>query len=582
MEITKSKKVISNIIKELLDFFQENSYKKNILTLLKDKLDKNELNLTVLGEFNRGKSTFVNSLIGANILPSGLTPTTSSINILKYSTNSYLKAFYKNKSEKEFLLEKNTFDSLDYENINYLEIGSNSDFLKNIIIVDTPGVNDINEQKLEVTYNYIPNSDAVIFLLDAEQILSKSEFNFLQSKILTADIDKIIFVINKIDNLELTPDSLNNPIEEVIEYTKNKLSNYFSNPIIIPYSAKNPLKYIVDNNKAALEKTNYPNLLKAIEENILEKKEAILIDRTTNNIINLIKKNINDLELDKSLFIKNIDELENNLNYIKNSKNDLEKKVEKLINSFEKDIKDIKETEKNNLREFSLELIKNIRKDFSEISYQDIKTYLHSFIQDKFKEQIEIQEIEIKSSILKIYQKYMENLGKLFEDLKKELNLKVSFDNINLKGLNKTSNIDLLSSILLSTGLFAMFFTLIGGVLMLATGGFLALTSKEAREKSLKEDYINLANSSITDATEKITLKIEELIEQLSIKIQENLKNVFEEEFKNIENSINKALETKKSKEFEFSTFNEKTLKDIEYLQSKHNLLINILEENSF
>ncbi|MFN8671763.1 MAG: dynamin family protein [Candidatus Sericytochromatia bacterium] len=582
MEITKSKKVISNIIKELLDFFQENSYKKNILTLLKDKLDKNELNLTVLGEFNRGKSTFVNSLIGANILPSGLTPTTSSINILKYSTNSYLKAFYKNKSEKDFLLEKNTFDSLDYENINYLEIGSNSDFLKNIIIVDTPGVNDINEQKLEVTYNYIPNSDAVIFLLDAEQILSKSEFNFLQSKILTADIDKIIFVINKIDNLELTPDSLNNPIEEVIEYTKNKLSNYFSNPIIIPYSAKNALKYIVDNNKAALEKTNYPNLLKAIEENILEKKEAILIDRTTNNIINLIKKNINDLELDKSLFIKNIDELENNLNYIKNSKNDLEKKVEKLINSFEKDIKDIKETEKNNLREFSLELIKNIRKDFSEISYQDIKTYLHSFIQDKFKEQIESQEIEIKSIILKIYQKYMENLGKLFEDLKKELNLKVSFDNINLKGLNKTSNIDLLSSILLSTGLFAMFFTLIGGVLMLATGGFLALTSKEAREKSLKEDYINLANSSITDATEKITLKIEELIEQLSIKIQENLKNVFEEEFKNIENSINKALETKKSKEFEFSDFNEKILKDIEYLQSKHNLLINILEENSF
>ena len=46
-------------------------------------------------------------------------------------------------------------------------------FLKNgVTVVDTPGVNDINEQRADITYGYIPRADAAVFLLDASQILT--------------------------------------------------------------------------------------------------------------------------------------------------------------------------------------------------------------------------------------------------------------------------------------------------------------------------------------------------------------------------------------------------------------------------
>src|SRR6185295_16441862 len=71
-----------------------------------------------------------------------------------------------------------------------------------LTIVDTPGVNDINEQRAEITYGYIPRADAALFLLDATQILTASERQFLEERILRSSRDRLIFVIAKIDLLD--------------------------------------------------------------------------------------------------------------------------------------------------------------------------------------------------------------------------------------------------------------------------------------------------------------------------------------------------------------------------------------------
>ena len=39
--------------------------------------------LVVVGEFNAGKSAFINALVGAEVMPEGVTPTTSVINLLR-------------------------------------------------------------------------------------------------------------------------------------------------------------------------------------------------------------------------------------------------------------------------------------------------------------------------------------------------------------------------------------------------------------------------------------------------------------------------------------------------------------------
>jgi predicted GTPase len=70
-----------------------------------------------------------------------------------------------------------------------------------VTLVDTPGVNDLNLQRAEITYGYVPRADAVVFLLDAGQILKESERRFLRDRLLGAGRDRIVFAINKADLL---------------------------------------------------------------------------------------------------------------------------------------------------------------------------------------------------------------------------------------------------------------------------------------------------------------------------------------------------------------------------------------------
>src|SRR6476659_7203490 len=65
---------------ELADAVGMITLARDIRTTRIPKLESERFHLVVLGEFNHGKSTFVNALLGADILPTGITPTTASIN----------------------------------------------------------------------------------------------------------------------------------------------------------------------------------------------------------------------------------------------------------------------------------------------------------------------------------------------------------------------------------------------------------------------------------------------------------------------------------------------------------------------
>src|SRR5919202_4319464 len=63
-------------------------------TELVKKLEADRFHLVVVGEFNHGKTTFVNALLGANILPVGVTPTTAVIHHLEYADNPRAEVVY--------------------------------------------------------------------------------------------------------------------------------------------------------------------------------------------------------------------------------------------------------------------------------------------------------------------------------------------------------------------------------------------------------------------------------------------------------------------------------------------------------
>ena len=203
---------------------------ENLIAMVENSvmsLKQDSFNVVVVGEFSRGKSTFINALLGKRILPSSTKPTTTIINKISYGKEPEYHLHFrdsddiKNITEEEFkditaILEPDNYeDEINEYNeklnlissISYADIKYPTEICKEgVEIIDTPGTNDLDQAREEITFNFIPQSDIAIMLLSANQILSQSEVNFLKERILDNDIKKVFFVINFKDRLTTSED----------------------------------------------------------------------------------------------------------------------------------------------------------------------------------------------------------------------------------------------------------------------------------------------------------------------------------------------------------------------------------------
>lgn len=154
------------------------------------QLDKLFL-LVVAGEFNSGKSAFINALVGQKLLEEGVTPTTSKIHILQYGSNP---------------------DSRPGPQGTWLQLAP-IDMLRDTRIVDTPGTNAILREHELLTTQFIPRSDLVIFITSADRPFTESERTFLE--LIKSWGKKIVLVVNKIDILTTAE------VEKVIEFVNS-------------------------------------------------------------------------------------------------------------------------------------------------------------------------------------------------------------------------------------------------------------------------------------------------------------------------------------------------------------------------
>jgi small GTP-binding protein len=133
--------------------------------------------LVIVGEFNSGKSAFINALLGSEVTEEGVTPTTDRITVLRYGE------FRTERGRRASVLEK------FYPN----------EFLREVSIVDTPGTNAIIREHEELSRGFVPRSDLVLFITSADRPLSESERGYLE---LIRDWGKkILIIVNKVDLL---------------------------------------------------------------------------------------------------------------------------------------------------------------------------------------------------------------------------------------------------------------------------------------------------------------------------------------------------------------------------------------------
>jgi small GTP-binding protein len=134
--------------------------------------------LVIVGEFNSGKSAFINALLGERFLTEGVTPTTAAIHVLKYGEEPSQR-----QTDRDYVIATYPVD-----------------WLAEINIVDTPGTNAVIRRHQEITEDFVPRADLVLFVTSADRPFSESERGFIER--IREWGKKVVFVVNKIDILE--------------------------------------------------------------------------------------------------------------------------------------------------------------------------------------------------------------------------------------------------------------------------------------------------------------------------------------------------------------------------------------------
>lgn len=225
--------------------------------------------VTVLGEFKRGKSTMLNALLGRDLLPHDVTPTTAAICVLRHSVVPLLIVHRADGAEehRELLdgaLEAYTADAdFDPASVDYLEIGIPSDILAGgLVIVDTPGVNDLNHHRSEVAARFVPRSDAVVFVLSAAAPVRRTELEFLDTSVLESGLDRILFVANFADLIE--EDELTDLRQRVARRLAPALRGH--EPTVVALSASVALDAAVSGDGDLLEQSGLEELRRAVAD----------------------------------------------------------------------------------------------------------------------------------------------------------------------------------------------------------------------------------------------------------------------------------------------------------------------------
>eukprot|EP00474_Spongospora_subterranea_P000734 CRZ01192.1 hypothetical protein [Spongospora subterranea] len=245
--------------------------------------------ITVIGEFNSGKSTFVNALLGQRVCDEGVTPTTSAVATIRYDRNASPT--------------HTSASSLDSTAL----VCVTAPWLKDAVIVDTPGTNAIVTGHQQITEEIIPRSDLVFFITSIDRPFSESERLFM-SKIHEWK-RKIVVVINKIDMLDHI--SRKSDLDKVVQFVRANTQQLLQlTPPIFTVSGKAELFARLNGKNDA--NSGFSELQKFINQTLsdVEKMQLKLenplavVERLLDKYVGALEKKIAHVKMEKDVIDK--------------------------------------------------------------------------------------------------------------------------------------------------------------------------------------------------------------------------------------------------------------------------------------
>lgn len=218
-------------------------------SLLKDvekirkELERKKFTVAVVGEFSKGKSTFINKLLDREFLPTGNLPTTALLTKIRYNSKEMLILFdYKGNKQKAMPLKEKSWDGLtadmygnDPEGI--VLAGVNSPWLKKtgIELEDTPGAGDLDEKRAKITDGALYCDDGAIITMSATAAFSMSEKLFIEQRLISQKTPYLMIIVTKLDRVPVGERAV------IIDYIKENAKQWNRDiPVYVPYDVEMP------------------------------------------------------------------------------------------------------------------------------------------------------------------------------------------------------------------------------------------------------------------------------------------------------------------------------------------------------
>jgi small GTP-binding protein len=180
---------------------------------LETRLLEGRFHLAVLGQVKRGKSTLINALLGEDVLPSSVVPLTAIPTFIRYGTEKGIRVRYNDRRPdavftgepalrlnallRGFVTEEE--NPRNQKGVLHVEITHPAPVLRDVVLIDTPGIGSTYRHNTEATMNFLPQCDAALFLVSADPPITEVEVAFLKE--IKNRVAKLFFVLNKIDYL---------------------------------------------------------------------------------------------------------------------------------------------------------------------------------------------------------------------------------------------------------------------------------------------------------------------------------------------------------------------------------------------
>ena len=183
---------------------------------LQDRLENKKITIAVIGQFKRGKTTLINTILGRPLLPVGIVPITAAITRIEYAeapaggqseARDHATVYFSNGLSEAvpaedlhaYISEQENHDN--ERGVAEVELLTDADFLKDgLTLVDTPGVGSVHENNSKSAVDFARESDGVVFMLSVDSPVNQIEVDFLRK--VKQFAGKFYFVVNKIDRVD--------------------------------------------------------------------------------------------------------------------------------------------------------------------------------------------------------------------------------------------------------------------------------------------------------------------------------------------------------------------------------------------